>query len=363
MIRHSGRCGRPRPPRPPSDGASAARHLHRLAAVALALAAAVSVGGCARTEAFQPLPALGIDAARVTVSGISSGAYMAQQVHLALNEHVRGAGLIAGGPYGCASGALETALAACMAPPQPPDVAALAARVRERAASGALAALAHLAGDRVWVFHGRADRTVSAAVTAASAELYRQLDPALVPVVEDTLDAGHLFPTVHQGVRCAATEPPYIGRCGYDAVAAMFAVLLELPAAPAAAPRGRLLAVDQAGLDAPGRPAAMDGSAWLYVPPQCEAGGCGLHVAFHGCEQSQGRITRQFVDQTGYLGHADRAGLVVLFPQARASFVPLNPKACWDWWGYTGPEYDTRAGAQIRLVAAMIARLATPVPR
>jgi hypothetical protein len=39
------------------------------------------------------------------------------------------------------------------------------------------------------------------------------------------------------------------------------------------------------------------------------------------------------------------------------SFV-LNPNGCWDWWGYTGPVYHTRNGAQIRAIQAMLARLA-----
>jgi poly(3-hydroxybutyrate) depolymerase len=318
----------------------------------------VLVAGCARTEPFQPLPALGVDSARVTVSGISSGAYMAQQVHFALNDRVTGAGLIAGGPYGCARGDLDTALSACMAPEQAPDVAALAEQARARAGAGRIAALTTFAEDRAWVFHGSLDRTVAAGVTEASAEIYRVLMPGMAIKVETAIAAGHTFPTVDQGVECALTESPYIGRCGYDAVAALFEALFDLPLAPAAAPQGRLIAVDQAAFDASGAPASMDGSAWLYVPPRCEAGGCGLHIAFHGCEQSQGKIARQFVDMTGYTGHADRAGVVVLFPQARASFSPLNPKACWDWWGYTGADYDTRDGAQIRVVAAMIDRLA-----
>jgi poly(3-hydroxybutyrate) depolymerase len=32
----------------------------------------------------------------------------------------------------------------------------------------------------------------------------------------------------------------------------------------------------------------------------------------------------------------------------------LNPKGCWDWWGYTGSDYHTRNGVQVRAVRAMI---------
>ena len=37
-----------------------------------------------------------------------------------------------------------------------------------------------------------------------------------------------------------------------------------------------------------------------------------------------------------------------------------NPLGCWDWWGYSGSDYLTRAGPQIKAVRAMIDRLAAP---
>jgi hypothetical protein len=36
---------------------------------------------------------------------------------------------------------------------------------------------------------------------------------------------------------------------------------------------------------------------------------------------------------------------------------PLNPDHCWDWWGYTGPDFDVRAGPQMRAVKNMIEHL------
>jgi hypothetical protein len=34
--------------------------------------------------------------------------------------------------------------------------------------------------------------------------------------------------------------------------------------------------------------------------------------------------------------------------------IPLNPKACWDWWGYSGSNYDTREGPQIKAMMAYV---------
>ena len=36
----------------------------------------------------------------------------------------------------------------------------------------------------------------------------------------------------------------------------------------------------------------------------------------------------------------------------------MNPNGCWDWWGYTGENYATRDGAQIRVIKATLDALA-----
>jgi poly(3-hydroxybutyrate) depolymerase len=331
--------------------------MQRLRAAGVTVALAATLAGCSGAESAGPAPALGIDATRVTVSGISSGAYMAHQVHLALNDRIAGTALFAGGPYACAGGNLERALAECMAPEGPgPDVDALAAVARERAAAGAIAPLESLAGDRVFVFHGALDATVGANVTRASEALYRQLDPALAITTDYERPVAHSFPTVSSGGACDRTEPPFLGACGIDGAGLTFEALgLAAPGTTVAeAPTGEWREFDQAALEAAGAPSHLDPTGLLYVPPGCADGGCGLHIVFHGCEQSTGKLGRAFVEGSGYARWADAAGVVLAFPQARASFMPLNPKACWDWWGYTGPAYDTRAGAQIRVISNLI---------
>jgi hypothetical protein len=49
--------------------------------------------------ALDPLPALKADASNVTVSGLSSGGFIAVQFHVAHSTTVRGAGILAAGPY------------------------------------------------------------------------------------------------------------------------------------------------------------------------------------------------------------------------------------------------------------------------
>src|SRR5712691_5570579 len=72
----------------------------RHAAIALLMVAAC-FGGSA--WAADPLGRFPVDPAEVSVSGISSGAFMANQLHIAHSAGIRGAGMIAGGLYGCAA--------------------------------------------------------------------------------------------------------------------------------------------------------------------------------------------------------------------------------------------------------------------
>src|SRR5581483_7283378 len=50
----------------------------------------------------ESLPELGADIGSTSVSGLSSGAYMAGQIEVAHSKDIKGAGIVAGGPYACA---------------------------------------------------------------------------------------------------------------------------------------------------------------------------------------------------------------------------------------------------------------------
>lgn len=329
----------------------------RLRARFVVSALAVWLAGCAESD--PPLPTLQLDADRVSVSGISSGAYMAHQAHLAFSSTIDGAALVAGGPYGCARGDLQTALSECMHPPQAPAVDALRDRVRERSDNNALDDLAGLAGDRVWIAHGREDTVVSAGVSAATAALYRALSAETRVVVDDTREIGHVFATAAPG-DCAADDA-HLAACGFDLAGAIFRQVVDPALPPASAPQGELLAFDQRPYAEDGHDPLLADRGYLYVPPQCRTQSCGLHVAFHGCEMQADRIGTRFVAEAGYNRWADGAGVVVLYPQVRSSLMPLNPKACWDWWGYTGRDYDTRDGAQLRWLKRVFAHFGIAV--
>src|SRR5581483_4334319 len=119
-------------------------------------------------RASERLPALGAEGASVTVSGVSSGAFMAVQFHVAHSATVRGAGAIAGGPYDCARGSLWTALTSCMDPgpfSPLPDARRLAELARGLAKAGGIDPVERLAGAKLWLFTGTRDDTVSPEVS------------------------------------------------------------------------------------------------------------------------------------------------------------------------------------------------------
>jgi hypothetical protein len=58
---------------------------------------------------------LKIDVDKVSVSGISSGGFMAHQFHVAHSGNLMGVGIIAGGPYHCAQGDVMRGMMTCTA--------------------------------------------------------------------------------------------------------------------------------------------------------------------------------------------------------------------------------------------------------
>lgn len=327
-------------------------------------------------QGASPLPALGVDAAHVTVSGISSGGYMAVQFHVAHSAIVDGAGVLAGGPYECAAGSMWQALSNCMEPSDSkpvPDAATSAARVNEDAAAGRIDPVAGLTADRVWLLSGGQDRTVARPVMDALDAFYRRWVAATQIAYVKVPDAGHAMLSLDdpQANACATSEPPYINRCeGVDAAGQLLAHLLGPLQPKAATADGALITFDQRPFTRAADSAGMGGDGYAYIPTGCRAGGCRVHVAFHGCRQSADQIGDRFATTAGYNRWAEANRLVVLYPQTTPRYGwawsgnwprwVFNPKACWDWWGYESVDYATRNGPQIKAVKAMLDQLARP---
>jgi poly(3-hydroxybutyrate) depolymerase len=333
----------------------------------LLLAFALLAGGASAADAPATLPALKIDPARVTVAGLSSGAYMATQAQVAYPDVFHGAALVAGGPYGCAQGKLDVALGSCMKGTPAPDVATLAAQARARAAKGEIGPLAKLASAKIYALHGAQDALVAPVVGHASAGFYdalKKIDPSLagMSVVDDGDRAfAHNLPIAAKGDDCGKSVSPFLGHCGFDAAGEIFAKLYGKPSRAASTVRGEVRAFDQDAYKAEGKDAFLASTGYVYLPPDCLAGKpCGVMVALHGCKQNADLVGKAFVEDAGLNRWADVYDVAVLYPQTRAVFAPLNPQACWDWWGYSGENYDTRAGVQLRWLVDALRGLGLP---
>jgi hypothetical protein len=300
---------------------------------------------------------------------------MAVQFQVAYSHLVRGVGVIAGGPYDCARGSVSRALKNCMAAPAdapPPTIAEQQASIAAAALAREIDDPANLAGHRVWLFSGANDKTVAPLVVDALAAFYAtQVPPGALGHVRHP-EAGHAMVSASapHANACPTSESPYINRCtGTDVPGALITHLLGPLQPKAAAPAGELVAFDQRPFIA-GRAvdASMSDDGYVYIPAACRAGGCRVHVAFHGCKQGTSEIGRRFVEDAGYNAWADTNRLIILYPQVMPRFGLafgswrwiLNPKGCWDWWGYTGSDYARRGGVQMRSVKAMVDRLLEP---
>jgi poly(3-hydroxybutyrate) depolymerase len=324
-------------------------------------------------HAAEVLPKLGADLAATSVSGLSSGAYMAGQIQVAHSSQIVGAGIVAGGPFACAESDASLifpfwptavaqnaaqALYACMKTTAgEPDPAKSAKRAKELADEGAIDKLAGLAQDNVYLFSGNEDQTVTRPVVKAAEQFLKEVGvtPGNITLVEG--QGGHAFLTEEGGAACGISEQPYVSDCDYDQAKAILSWIYGPLAAASPEPQGKFVVFDQQPFTEPGDGFADEGV--VYIPPACEqAPGCRVHIALHGCAQSRETVGDAFVTEAGFAELADQNRLIVLFPQTKAS--TYNPEGCWDWWGYTGLDYLGKEAPQIKAIWSMVEQLASP---
>lgn len=324
-------------------------------------------------SAAERLPAYGADISQTSVSGVSSGAYMAVQFHVAYSGTVVGAGVLAGGPYHCAEGSLWTALRRCMrrkAEIPEAEVARRKADAERMARESKIDRLAQLAKARVWTFSGSKDRIVSPAVVTAVGSFYSGYVDASRLRHVGTVPAAHAMVTRGYGAPCTSMQRPFINDCDFDAAGELLTFIYGTMRPPTTEAQGTVLTFNQNEFtDGRAYRHSLADQGYAYVPRSCSSAACRVHVVFHGCLQQAESIGDEFVRHAGYNRWADTNHLIVLYPQttARYGWTPgrhggfvFNPFACWDWWGYDSPEYDTQAGPQLKAVRGMLDRLAEP---
>ena len=315
-----------------------------------------------------------VDPESVTVSGISSGADLAHQLHIAHSSLIRGVGLLAASPYYCAQGDADKAMEYCSrfaadatggqytGPPDENYIGTLITETETAFTNQAIDDPANVADDKIYLFSGGSDTKVPQEIMDTVQLYYTKLnvDPGNMTYVK-TVPAGHAMVTDDFGNQCSSSSSPFINECQNGDVAGELLNHVYGPLAdPADAATRQIIKFCQKPFFAEGERASMDDFGHLYVPEGCANGAqCKLHVAIHGCQQNDDQIQGQFYTQAGYNEWAEANAIMVLYPQVQKTTEVdlLNPFGCWDWWGYSGDDYHTQAGKQISAVKGMIDRL------
>jgi len=316
-------------------------------------------------HAIAPLPALGIDRTQISVSGLSSGGFMANQLGYAYSSTFMGVGVFAGGPYMCAG---HNNYTACMynAAISASQLSTMQSDLNAWSGS-ADDALSNVTRQKVFLWVGSSDTTVGPNPMAAVKTQYANNGVAAANLSWNQLSgANHTFPTDFGGAgdnACGTAASPYISNCGFDGAGAMlkqfYGTLAARNDSPASA---NYIQFDQTPYT--GGNAGMASTGWIYVPAACASGtGCRLHVALHGCLQNAAQIGTDFIQNTGYTRWADTNRIVVLFPQTQVDNAThstadsgslSNPNGCWDWIGWYGTNFAQKAGAQAKAIKAMV---------
>jgi poly(3-hydroxybutyrate) depolymerase len=307
------------------------------------------------------LPALQADAGKVSVSGLSSGAFMAVQYDTAFSASVIGVGVVAGGPYNCAwvnFGGIVT----CM------DGSPLGSSSLDAAtgfaALGQIDPVENLAKGKVYLFSGTKDTTVKQTAMNAVRDYYKLAGvPASHLLYVNHVPAGHAFLSPSFGGSCGTTASPYIDQCLvtgqlYDQPGAILTQIYGQLAPKATTLSSVPVAFDQTEFTSP--TAGMASTGYVYIPAACQASGgagCAVHVVFHGCKQGAGEVQDDVYSKLGYNPWADTNKIILLYPQVEPTTLPTNPEGCWDWWGYTGLDFQVQSGPQLSAIRAMVKRI------
>ncbi|KAF0982265.1 hypothetical protein FDP41_011195 [Naegleria fowleri] len=303
-----------------------------------------------------PLKKLNIIPHSLSVSGLSSGGFMAVQFQFAYSSSIVGAGIFAGGPYYCAQGQMANAFDQCMYAALPIDLNALQQVLQDYESSGKVDRLSNIKSHKIFLFSGTSDNTVNTAVMKTLYQQYQQFGvPSSNINVTFNVPAGHAWITNDYGNDCSVTQSPWINNCNLRGALRVLQTIYSnnITDSTQAVDRN-LFTYDQSGSFSG---TDMDEKGYIYIPTACQQNtACKIHVAFHGCEQGVSYVQEQFVQYTGLNAIAEKNNIIVVYPQVTSGgFENIN--GCWDWWSYSGPEYANKRGSQMSAVANVVKAL------
>ena len=297
---------------------------------------------------------------QITTGGISSGCFMSTQLNFAHSSLISGNACTAGGPYWCAQFNEVIALTKCMDTvySQLIDVNFLELVVYDLESVGLIDPVFNLAKSKVWLLSALNDTVVATYVVQSNAQLYGRFVKSNQIKLVTGIPGEHSQLTDSYGSTCEFLGSPYINNCAYNGAYEGLNWIYQ---------PDKLLKTNnwnQSNLYefkqtqyipyVYSKEYGLSTTGYVYVPSACKILGtkCKLHVVFHGCKQTIDAIGLDFIENSGYLEIGEANNIVILFPQATQN--ELNPNGCWDWWGYTGPDYANKLSVQMQMVVNII---------
>lgn len=270
---------------------------------------------------------------KLTISGISSGGFMASQMGTIYSKNFDGIATVAGGVFYCAqdhfqqsvktfgassffafapdlrayqtgtilgvdvkpnfakplpTNPIYQAISICMGNPVRAhngengqmDLSFL----KTMQAGGKIDSLKNIKNQKVLIYQGTEDSVVLKEMATKLAEFYKRMDVAPNNLKTVMKSGDHNFPTDKtNGINCDETKVPYIANCNYDLAGDILQHLTARKLTRANFEEKHLYRVAQKN-----NPFSIASYGYFYANDYCMQNpqDCDLHVALHGCEMS-----------------------------------------------------------------------------
>ena len=331
-------------------------HLPQTLILAVVALISALLGG-PKAEA-RKLQKLNINPEQITISGVSSGAFMAVQMHVTYSQIFSGVGSVAGGIYWCSQGQSFLAPSTCMHNPEQIQVDQYLEHAKSEEKSGLIDPLTNLSRSKVYIFASPEDQVVKATGADKLSAFYEAYLPKENIKSRRDLRSAHGWPTLDYGNPCTKQGLPWLQNCKFDLAGEMLSSFypnLKNPNASKLDLPNNLFEFEQKEFG--GSEIPMFATGWIYIPTACQNGAsCALHVTLHGCQMNPNSVQSQFAVHSGFNNWAEANNIVVLYPQTDSQ-LPSNPYGCWDWYGYTGPNFANKKGPQMQALKKMVDRV------
>jgi hypothetical protein len=248
--------------------------------------------------------------AAVTVSGISSGGFMAAQLGVIYSDEISGVGTVAGGFYGCASDHFEQmhqlaesnfmndkalfllntfnpihrAVNICM---KAPTLAIVNSDRAEAFADQKLIAdTKNIKNQKVYIYQGQGDKVVSPKMQKQLKDFYLKMSVPEKNIQLSTSKGGHNFPTDQKNLNaCSEQGVPYISSCNKNVAGEILNFLVSPKLVRTKADIRNMHVISQ---KQDSRPDSISEYGYLVSSQKCldNPAKCNLHVALHGCEMN-----------------------------------------------------------------------------